>query len=284
MRIGGGSECKIDEITKEYINESISKCRDTFPLNKNYDVIYADPPWSYSTNSAKISNSTDSHYPVLAIDELKRLPVKDIASKNAALFLWTSNPFLPKAIELMEAWGFDFKTVFKVWRKTNKDGSPVCVPGWWSRSSTELLLVGARGSPLQNKMSLNEPQEFVSERESHSEKPDEIRDAIFNFLNVNTRIELFARKISDGWDSWGLETPGFFYEGTGESATAFHTHESKTFRSFGVQVDTLLNLEGKVKKNTRSQEIGRPRNKPHIHKEDCACCVCKGKRNKKSRT
>ena len=138
------------------------------------------------------------------------------------------------------------------------------------------LCVGAKGSPLKNKAVLNEPQEFSSERESHSEKPDEIRDVIFNFLNVERRIELFARKMKDGWDCWGLETPDFFYEGSGESATAFHTHDGKNFRSFAVQVDTLLNVQGKVKTTNRKGVGGGLK----THKPDCKCCVCKGQRAK----
>ncbi len=277
-----GNNVSMSEISNQQLSSWLQECRDAFPVGKNYEVLYADPPWTYSTNSAKnISNNCTAHYPTLSIDELKALPVKSIASKNAALFLWTSNPILPKAIDLMEAWGFEYKTVFKVWRKQNRDGSPVCVPGWWSRSSTELLLVGARGSPLANKTILNEPQEFSSQRESHSEKPDEIRDAIFNFLDVSKRIELFSRKVCDDWDSWGLETPGYFYEGSGESAPSFKTVNEKVFRSFGCQVDTLLNLNGKVKKihSERGKAITRqPRTKPHIHREDCQCCVCKVKR------
>lgn len=271
-----GAHVAMNEITADQMSKWLTECRAAFPSEKKYQVIYADPPWSYSTSSAKISNSTDTHYPVMSLEELKALPVREIAEKHAALFLWTSNPILPKAIALMEAWGFEYKTVFKCWRKCNKNGSPVCVPGWWSRSSTELLLVGAKGSPLKNKAVLNEPQEFSSERESHSEKPDEIRDAIFNFLNVERRIELFARKISDGWECWGLETPGFFYEGGGESGTAFHTHDGKKFRSFGVQVDTLLNVQGKMKKTNRKGIGGGLK----THKPDCKCCVCKGRRAK----
>ena len=272
-----GSPIDINEVSQEQIDNWVKQCRADFP-DKKYQVIYADPPWTYSSQTTKISNNCSAHYPTLSIDDLKALPVKSIAEKDSALFLWTSNPILPKAIDLMESWGFEYKTVFKVWRKTNADGSPVCVPGWWSRSSTELLLVGARGAPLKNKMVLNEPQEFSSEREGHSEKPDEIRDSIFNFLEVSSRIELFSRKVCDNWDAWGLEIQGFFYEGSGESATAFYTEENtgRSFRSFGVQVDTLLNLEGKLKKGSRRGPGGGLK----THKPDCQCCVCKGQRAK----
>ena len=265
-------------VSKEQLANWVEQCLDNFPVKK-YQVIYADPPWSYSSSSTKSTNNCEAHYPTMSIDELKALPVKDIAEKDCALFMWSSNPHLPKAIDIMEAWGFKYKTVFKVWRKQNSDGSPVTVPGWWSRSSTELLLVGAKGTPLQNKMVLNEAQEYCSQRESHSEKPDEIRDCIFNFLDVTSRIELFSRKVCDNWDSWGLETPGYFYDENVESSTSFHIDENSNikYRSFGVQVDTLLNIKGKVKKVNRNiKKNGR--GGVSTHKPDCSCCVCKNRK------
>ena len=264
-----GNDHEMKDLSSEVLNKYIDECREKFPADKTYDVIYADPPWSYAMNDEKISNSTISHYPTMSLDQLKKLPVKDIGAKSSALFLWTSNPLLPKAIDLMQSWGYEFKTVFKVWRKTYQDGSPVCVPGWWSRSSTELLLVGARGSPLKNKTNLNEPQEYVSQRETHSEKPDEIRDAIFNFLDVKSRIELFSRKVCDGWDAWGLEINGFLYEGSGESSTVYGTGT----RSFGTQVDTVFNIKGKIKRSSAGGGISN-------HKTDCTCCVCKSRARK----
>ena len=262
---------ELKSVPLDQLNSWKEECADTFPLDKKYQVIYCDPPWDYGTASASLYNQCSEKYPVMSFKELQDLQIKQIADKNCALFLWTTNPKLPEAIELMKHWGFAYKTIFKVWRKVYSNGNPVCTPGWWSRSSTELLLVGSKGSPLKEKTTVSEPQEFTSEREQHSEKPDEIRDAIFSFLDVKNRIELFGRKIVDGWDTWGLETPGYFYEGSGESSVIYNTTEytqrSVEMRSIGCQVDTLLNLKGKVKKKA-------------VHKPDCQCCVCKGKRSK----
>jgi site-specific DNA-methyltransferase (adenine-specific) len=204
-------------------------------------------------------------------EELKALPVESIANKDCVLFLWVSNPQLPKAFDLLAHWNFDYKTVFKVWRKTNKDGSPVCVPGWWSRSSTELLLVGAKGSPLCKwKTSNNEPQEYASTREGHSKKPDEIRNMITNFLNVSSRIEIFARSINTDWDAWGLDIPGYFHENTGIATT-----ECKEMcRSLGIQCNMLEPIKAKKKGNTNFN--GGVKN----HKPDCKCFICKNARLK----
>ncbi len=128
------------------------------------------------------------------------------------LFLWATNPQLGQALDVIKAWGFEYKTVFKVWLKRSQAGAPLLGLGWWSRSSTELVLVATRGSGYMNwKTTHSEPQEYASTRGAHSEKPDAIRDAVKGFLAVPNRLELFARTTTEGFDSWGLETPGFFY-------------------------------------------------------------------------
>lgn len=231
-----------------------------FPLHNKYQVIYADPPWSYNNAGENIQNQAENHYPTMPLDAIKQIPVRDISDKESVLFMWTSNPQLPRAFELINAWGFDYKTVFKVWRKTNKDGSPVCVPGWWTRSSTELLLVAAKGNSLHKwKTSNNEPQEFASIRGAHSEKPDEIREIIENFLNVDTRIELFARKTCSNWDAWGLDIAGYFHENNGIS-NAEYNEQTRTIGTQTFQQESLK------------------KGGTHKHKPDCACCICKKKR------
>ena len=185
-----------------------------------------------------------------------------ISSKDCALFLWTTNPKLPEALELIKHWGFEYKTVFKVWRKLNSNGTPVCVPGWWSRSSTELLLVASKGSPLKHwKTSNNEPQEYCSVREHHSAKPSEIRDMVYDFLNCNSRIELFARSQDTRWDSWGLEVPGFFYQCDCISNVVIND----CTRTIGTQCCIEV---APLKKTKRPSYIGN-------HKPDCSCCICK---------
>jgi len=238
-------------------------------------VIYADPPWQYEQRGTKFSNQCEAHYPTMSYNELEKLPVGSIADTHCALFLWTSNPMLPKAIGLIEHWGFKFKTVFKVWRKVNNDGSNVMVPGWWSRSSTELLLVATKGSPLAKFKSSNhtEQQEFTSTRGVHSEKPYEIRESIENFMNVERKIELFARHAVENWDAWGLEVPDFFH--SCKNDIVYNTNS----RSIGIQVNTY-ETKSKTKKNKQkssnlSDRIKSNNSIPLGHKEHCNCFVCK---------
>jgi site-specific DNA-methyltransferase (adenine-specific) len=249
-----------------------AECSDSFPQDKRYQIIYADPPWQYQHNSAKLANQCEAHYPVMSFEDLQMLNVASIADKDCSLFLWTSNPMLPKAIALIEHWGFVYKTVFKVWRKVNKDGSNVMVPGWWSRSSTELLIVATKGSPLKKYKCANhtEPQEYTSTRSAHSEKPDEIRECIENFMNVENKIELFARKVVSGWDAWGLEVPGFYY--TCKDPIIYENGK----RSLGIQVDLLKEKPYKKTGNKNlSKKIKDNGSVPIGHKAGCGCFVCK---------
>ena len=185
-------------------------CRAAFPSDRRYRVIYADPPWRYERACLGALP-----YPTMSLEELEALPVRDIADSDAALFLWTSNPMLESAFRLIRAWGFEYKTVFKVWSKRRADEkSPALVPGYWSMSSVELLLVASRGCMQKHKRVFNETQEFESTRARHSEKPHEIRESIERLLDAdgcphNRRIELFARHTCEGWDAWGLDVPGY---------------------------------------------------------------------------
>lgn len=145
-------------------------------------------------------------YPSMSWEELADMPIGKLADpKMCALFLWATGPLIHKAIGLMENWGFEYKTIMKVWRKTNADGSPVCTPGWWSRSSCEFLLVGTKGTNiLKHKTTNSERQEYASVREGHSAKPAAITQAIADFLDVpGPRIELWARQSHPQFDSWG---------------------------------------------------------------------------------
>ena len=193
----------------KYSDEDVARCKSLFPSGeKKYRVIYADPPWEYSSNG----NLKEKPYRTMKRAELCAMPVDSICDTDCALFLWTSNPLLDDAMILMKAWGFKFKTVYKVWKKRNaKSGTPAVTPGYWSLSSTELLLVGTRGSMQKHKVVFNDRQEFAAPRGKHSEKPASVRDDIRKLLNVETRIELFARHICDGWDGWGLDVPGFVH-------------------------------------------------------------------------
>ena len=196
-------------MSSTFSDEDVARCKSVFPAGeKKYRVIYADPPWEYSSNG----NLKEKPYRTMKMAELCAMPIDSICDTDCALFLWTSNPLLEDAIRLMKAWGFKFKTVYKVWTKRNVvSETPAITPGYWSLSSTELLLIGTRGSMQKHKVVFNDRQEFAGPRGKHSEKPAAIRDDITRLLDVENRIELFSRHICDGWDAWGLDVPGFVH-------------------------------------------------------------------------
>jgi len=187
------------------------ECAAAFPSGGCYQVLYADPPWQYKLASTPGTLNGVAPYPTMTEAELARLPVAAAAASTSVLFMWSTGPQLEQAIRVMRAWGFEYKTVFKVWLKRTQQDKPVFGTGVWSRSSAELLLVGSRGSGYTKwKTTNSEPQEFCSQRGAHSAKPDALRDAVRAFFDVPRRLELFARTLAPGFDAWGLEVPGFF--------------------------------------------------------------------------
>ena len=179
-----------------------------------FSVIYADPPWDYAGQTQhtdgefKEGKSAIDHYPTMKLDKLKALKVPDICESNAVLFLWTSSPHLPQALELMSAWGFNYSTIAFVWYKEKTN------PGYYTLSECEICIVGKKGSIPKPRGSRKERQ-FLSEmRGKHSEKPEEIRRRIEKMFPEQKKVELFSRKTSDGWAVWGNEVTSTVELGT----------------------------------------------------------------------
>ena len=174
---------------------------------KKYSVIYADPPWAYKVWSKKgQGRSAESHYSTMSIEDIKALPVGELADENCALFMWITFPLLREAWSVIDAWGFTFKTVAFVWVKQNKK-TPTLFwgMGHWTRANAELCIIATKGSP--KRMSKRVHQVIISPIEEHSKKPDETRDRIVELMGDVPRIELFARQKTPGWDVWGNEAP-----------------------------------------------------------------------------
>jgi len=174
---------------------------DNLPTN-NYGVIYADPPWSFKTFSNKGKDrSPEKHYPVLNLTDICNLPVGRIAKDDSVLLMWVCDPMLDQAFEVIEAWGFKYKTVGFTWAKTNKNTLGFFTGlGYWTRGNPEMCLLATKGKPSRKSKSV--AQLIVSERRRHSEKPL-IHNRIEELLD-GPYIELFARqKTRPNWDYWG---------------------------------------------------------------------------------
>ena len=140
----------------------------------------------------------------MSIDEIKALPVGELADKNCALFMWLTFPCLYEALDVSKAWGFQYKTVAFVWVKQNRKSNGLFWGmGYWTRANAELCILATRGQP--KRISPRVHQIIISHVEQHSKKPDEARDRIIALMGDIPRIELFARQATKGWDVWGNE-------------------------------------------------------------------------------
>ena len=174
-----------------------------FP-NKKYQIIYADPPWSYRDKALAGNRGAGFKYPTQEKDWIDNLPVSEIADKNCVLFLWVTMPKLNECWQLIEKWGFEYKTVGFTWVKKNKKA-----PSWfwgmggWTRANAELCLIATKGKPKRIDAGVHSV--IDTNIQAHSQKPDEARERIIKLMGDLPRIELFAREKTDGWDVWGNE-------------------------------------------------------------------------------
>jgi N6-adenosine-specific RNA methylase IME4 len=173
--------------------------------NKEYQIIYADPPWEYvKLNFYQKKGINNKVYDRMKIEDIKALKVGEIADDNSLLFLWVTNPMLKKGLEVMQSWGFEFTTIAFVWVKTYKNGKEITGMGRYTRSCVELCLLGKKGIGVKRE-DTNVPQIVYSNLQNHSKKPEEIRERIINLCGDVKRIELFAREKVKGFDVWGNE-------------------------------------------------------------------------------
>jgi N6-adenosine-specific RNA methylase IME4 len=193
--------------------------------NDLYNIIYADPPWSYTRtigNGVLKRRNGEVYYPSMPVSELEGLGshVRRISCKNSALLIWATMPCLPDAIRVMESWGFKYKTCWCTWVKTNKAGDkPFFGVGYYTRSNAELCLLGVKGKIASfKKLVEGESREgnpsslssiCIERPRQHSRKPETVRNNIVTFFGDVPRIELFARESTDGWSTIGNQSDKF---------------------------------------------------------------------------
>lgn len=171
-----------------------------------YDVILADPPWTFSVWGADGGGrSPERHYKTMDIGDICKLPVNDFASDNCALFLWGCWPSLldfPQRV--IEAWGFEYKSLAWIWVKAKRSGFGFHFGmGYYTRANSEPCLLAVKG---RMPVVAHDIQAVIhSPVREHSRKPDEQFNKIERLYPNMNYLELFARKKRDGWDSWGNE-------------------------------------------------------------------------------
>jgi N6-adenosine-specific RNA methylase IME4 len=168
--------------------------------SKLYGVIYADPPWQFEVYSREtgMDRAADNHYPTMPVDEIKA--IRPPAANDCVLFLWATAPMLLEAIDVMQTWGFAYKTHY-VWDKEFRG------TGYWARGEHELLLIGTRGEVPAPALGdrLGSMIRFRATR--HSEKPAAAAEMIERYFPTTPKLEMFARgPARPGWEPWGNES------------------------------------------------------------------------------
>ena len=185
------------------INQETNDSLLRFCGDKKFYTVYADPPWRFQNRTGKIApeHKRLTRYETMELDEIKALPVSEIVGPKGHLYLWVPNALLPDGIEVLKAWGFEYKGNI-IWEKVRKDGG--------FRNVTEMLLFGVKGnnnrtlSPARSQVNL-----IRTQKREHSRKPDEIIP-IIERCSPGPYIELFARGDREGWAMWGDQaTPDY---------------------------------------------------------------------------
>lgn len=170
-----------------------------------FSTIYADPPWRFQNRTGKVApeNKKLNRYETMELEAIKAMPIPEIAANKSHLYLWVPNALLPEGLEVMKAWGFEYKGNI-VWEKVRKDGMPDGRGvGFYFRNVTEILLFGVKGTnnrtlaPARSQVNL-----IRTMKREHSRKPDEIVP-IIEKCSPGPFIELFARGEREGWAMWG---------------------------------------------------------------------------------
>lgn len=177
--------------------------------NGPFATILADPPWQFANRTGKMApeHRRLRRYGTMTLDEIKGLPVTEIAAERAHLYLWVPNALLPEGLQVMQRWGFTYKTNL-IWYKVRKDGGPDRRGvGFYFRNVTELLLFGVRGRGARTlDAGRRLPNLFATCKREHSRKPDE-HYALIEACSRPPFLELFARHSREGWCQWGDELP-----------------------------------------------------------------------------
>lgn len=170
----------------------------------NYQLIYADPPWTYRDKANAGKRGAGHKYPLMTVPELCALNVGSIAGPDCLLAMWWVAPMPEEAMSVVKAWGFTLKTMKGfTWHKRTKYGKSHLGMGNYTRANTEDCLFATRGRPVRVSASV---RQFIdAPRRRHSEKPDEARQRLVQLVGDVPRIELFARCVTPGWDVWGNE-------------------------------------------------------------------------------
>lgn len=182
--------------------------------SNHYAGLLVDPPWNFEIWGEGTDRNVTSKYPTMSTEDICALPVGELTADNAVLFMWGVWPRLPDALQVVQSWGFTYKTAAFCWMKANcsqldlfRDDADVQIGmGYWARASSEYCLLATKGRP--ERLDMGVPQGIIEPRREHSRKPDCVYERIERLV-AGPYLELFARTRRPGWAAWGNETDKF---------------------------------------------------------------------------
>jgi N6-adenosine-specific RNA methylase IME4 len=175
----------------------LSKGNNPLDTTIRYPIILADPPWKY--NFGNEERSIQINYPTMLHEDICNLPISEISTPDAVLYLWATAPKLAEALDVINRWGFTYKTN-AVWAKSRM------ITGYYFRLQHEHLLIATKGKGIPTPLGENRVSSIIqAPTRKHSQKPDERYTILEKYYPEFPKIELFARNTRDGWASWGNE-------------------------------------------------------------------------------
>ena len=181
-------------------------------MDKQYQLIAADPPWHFRNYSADEpgmihdrARGPNRYYPTMLTEDICALPIQQIAAPDSVLLIWMVWTHLPEVLQVIGAWGFEYKTCAYVWVKANPSGVGFFTGmGYYTRANTEACLLAVRGKGLK-RLNADVGQLIYSPVRKHSQKPIDFFNKTKRLFGDVSRVELFARQPQPGWDVWGNE-------------------------------------------------------------------------------
>jgi N6-adenosine-specific RNA methylase IME4 len=178
--------------------------------DRKFTTILADPPWQFQNRTGKVApeHKRLTRYETLKLDEICSMPVKDVTTENAHLYLWVPNALLLEGIQVLQAWGFKYKTNI-IWHKIRKDGGPDGRGvGFYFRNTTEMILFGVKGHMRTLQPGRSQVNIIKSMKQEHSRKPDEQYELIEK-CSPGDYLEIFGRGSRAGWTVFGNQAEDY---------------------------------------------------------------------------
>jgi N6-adenosine-specific RNA methylase IME4 len=237
------------------MNSHIENDFRSFIKGKKFTTILADPPWQFQNRTGKMApeHKRLARYSTLSLEEIKNIPVKEALAETAHLYLWVPNALLTEGLEVMKAWGFNYKTNL-IWYKIRKDGGPDRRGvGFYFRNVTEIILFGVKGKNARTlKRGRTQENMIVKQKREHSRKPDEQYELI-EACSKGPFLELFARGSRTNWVCWGNQAEDYYPEW---QTYKNHSQSEKSKKPIGnpkPKIGQLTLLEKKAKYGLRKK-------------------------------